>query len=155
MDDAEFKLTADAKLKQNSEYTVKTDLKKFTDFKGIKRDTVFQTKLKTANELDFTGVSGNVETIKDTISTVVVLQNLINKKLNYSQKVNTKKQFDFRKVIPGKYLLWGFKDRNKNGKYDYGNIKPFKKAEEFKFYPDTLNLRARWPVTDVMLNFDR
>jgi hypothetical protein len=155
MDDAEFKLTADAKLKQNSEYTVKTDLKKFTDFKGIKRDTVFQTKLKTANELDFTGVSGNVETIKDTISTVVVLQNLINKKLNYSQKVNTKKHFDFRKVIQGKYLLWGFKDRNKNGKYDYGNIKPFKKAEEFKFYPDTLNLRARWPVTDVMLNFDR
>jgi len=155
IDDAELKITADTKLKQNSEYSVKTDLKKFIDFKGIKRDTVYQTKLKTANELDFTGASGNVEKVKDSIGTVVVLQNLSDKKLNYSQKVNTKKQFDFKKVIPGKYLLWGFKDRNKNGQYDYGMIKPFKMAEEFKFYPDTLILRARWPVTDIILTFDK
>ena len=155
MDDAEYKITAESKLKQNSEYLVKTDLKKFTDFKDIKRDTIYQSKLRTANELDFSGVSGSIETVKDTTGTFVVLQNIPNKKLNYSQKVNSKKQYDFRKVIPGKYLLWGFKDRNTNGKYDNGTIKPFKMAEEFKFYPDTLNLRARWPVTDVILNFDR
>jgi hypothetical protein len=155
IDDAEFKLTTETKLKPNTEYIVKTDLKKFTDFKGIKRDTVTQTKLRTANELDFSGASGNVQAVKDTASTFVVLQNILNKKLNYSQKVNTKRQFNFKKVLPGKYLLWGFKDRNKNGKYDNGTIKPFKMAEEFKFYPDTLNLRARWPVTDVLLSFDR
>jgi len=155
LDDAQWKLTPDTKLKQNSEYLVKTDFKKFTDFKGIKRDTIYQTKLRTANELDFSGVSGNIETAHDTLSAIVVLQNITNKKLNYSQKVNTKKQYDFRKVIPGKYLLWGFKDRNKNGKYDNGTIKPFKLAEEFKYYPDTLNLRARWPVSDVILNFNK
>ena len=39
--------------------------------------------------------------------------------------------------------------------YDYGNVQPLQLAEEFTFYPDTLNLRARWPVGDVKINYKK
>jgi len=46
-------------------------------------------------------------------------------------------------------------ENNKNGKYDFGTISPFKFSEEFKFYPDTLNLRARWPIGGVNIDFQK
>jgi len=46
-------------------------------------------------------------------------------------------------------------ENNKNGKYDFGAIVPFKYSEEFKFYPDTLNLRARWTAGGISISFDK
>jgi len=46
IDDAELKITADTKLKQNSEYSVKTDLKKFIDLKALKGILFIRLNLK-------------------------------------------------------------------------------------------------------------
>ena len=152
IDDASFKLSIITKLKQSSDYMLKVDLRNYTDFSGNKVDSLFQNKFTTANELDFSGASGNVSN-KDSTQTMVVLESAETIKRTYHQKTDIKKNFDFKKVIPGKYLVWSYKDRNKNGKYDNGLITPFKYSEEFKFYPDTLNLRARWPVGGVHIEF--
>ena len=86
---------------------------------------------------------------------MVILESAETIKRTYQQKVDGKKKFDFKKVVPGKYLVWSFKDKNKNSKYDFGTIIPFKHSEEFKYYPDTLNLRARWPVGGVNIDFQK
>jgi len=154
-DDASFIISVATKLKQNSEYTLKVDLKKYYDVNGNKIDSVFQNKFTTSGELDFGGASGYVAGVADSLSTFVILQNAAQKKLSYTQELGKEKTFDFKKVVPGKYLLWGFIDANKNKKYDYGSVKPFVYSEEFKFYPDTLNLRARWPVGDLNISFEK
>ncbi len=153
-DDASFSIRLSEILKQSTDYTLKLDLKNYSDLSGNKIDSVFQNKFSTSNELDFSGVSGTVM-MNDTTLTYVVLEAAEMLKRTYNQKVDAKKNFDFKKVIPGKYLAWSFKDKNKNGKYDFGAITPFKLSEEFKYYPDTLNLRARWPVGGVSIDFQK
>lgn len=152
VDDALFRVNPIIKLKQNTEYTLKLDLKKYNDFCGNKVDSIFINKFTTSSELDFSGASGTVTGVSDSLNTIVVLQNTVQSKVVYKQKVGAKRNFDFKKVVPGKYLLWNFKDRNNNDKYDNGSIKPFSYAEEFRFYQDTLNLRTRWPVGDININ---
>ncbi len=51
----------------------------------------------------------------------------------------------------GRYVLWAYKDRNFNRKYDPGSPHPFVGAERFNYFPDTLKLRARWPLEGVKI----
>lgn len=149
-DDVLFQLSAKNKLKPGLEYIVKFNAKNLADISGKSVDTVYQRKFTTSTELDFSGASGVVEGADST--NVTVLESVSLPKKVYNQKNDSKKKFEFKKVIPGKYLIWTFKDKNKNGKYDSGSIQPFKYAEEFRYYNDTLNLRARWPVGDIIIN---
>lgn len=153
-DDAEFDVRIGTSLKQRTEYQLKIDLEEIKDASGNKRDTVYQTKFTTASELDFSGVSGKVVNDDDSANTFVVLKSVPPEKNLYKQKVKSNKTFNINKIVPGKYLLWGFIDSNKDSLYSYGSVKPFKHAEKFTFYPDTLNLRARWPVGEIRLNHD-
>lgn len=149
IDDAAFDILIKSKLKQKAEYTLEINLKDLVDIAENKVDSLYKYKFITASELDFSGVSGSVYFEKDSNNTFVVLENTENSKNYYKQKVNKENKFNFQKVIPGKYLIWSFIDKNNDGVYSYGKVKPFEFAEEFKFYPDTLNLRARWPVEGV------
>ncbi len=154
INDAECIVDIQTKLKPSSEYILMIDLKGLEDAVGNKIDSLYKFKFTTVGELDFSGASGSVKS-NDGTDLVVLLKNVEQNKISYQQKVDSKNNFDFKKIVPGKYLLWSFKDNGKNGKYDHGTIKPFNFAEEFKFYPDTLNLRARWPVVDISLSFDK
>ena len=153
-DDASFKINVLAKLKQSTDYNVNIDFRNYRDFAGNREDSLFKYKVTTANELDFSGASGIISGA-DTTHAVMMLQAVSGNKAIYSEKLASKKNFDFKKIVPGKYLIWGFLDRNKNDKYDFGSVLPFQYSEEFKYYPDTLNLRARWPVGDISISFDK
>ncbi|MBI1938540.1 MAG: Ig-like domain-containing protein [Ignavibacteriales bacterium] len=153
-DDAEFDIRIGTNLKQKTDYELKIDLRDIKDASGNKRDTVYESKFTTASELDFSGVSGNVVNSEDSANTFVVLKSVPPEKNIYKQKVKSNKTFSMKKIVPGKYLLWSFIDSNNDSVYSYGSVKPFKQAEKFTFYPDTLNLRARWPVGEIILNQD-
>ena len=150
-DDASFDVILKSKLKQRSEYQLDINLSKLSDAAGNRVDSVYKYKFTTTSELDFSGISGKVMIDSDTNDVIVVLESSDKNTNIYKQKIDKQKNFNINKVLPGKYLLWSFIDKDKNGKYTFGSVYPFKYAEEFKFYPDTLNLRARWPVGDVIL----
>ena len=147
IDDALFEIKIDSKLKQASDYFIYFDSKGFKDFSKKTVDTTYKFTITTNSELDFSAASGQIENSDS--SDVVFNLKSVNNKNNYSLNLKKKNKFNFEKVIPDKYLLWAFKDKIKNEKYDYGKINPFNYSEEFYFYPDTLNLRARWPVGDI------
>lgn len=148
IDDALFQLRINEKLKQANEYFFLFDARELKDFSNKMIDTTYRIKFTTSSELDYSGVSGKIID-NDSTDVVINLTQVVNKKNSYKQKLASTKKFEFPKVIPGKYLLWIYKDKNKNDKYDFGKVKPFTYSEEFKFYPDTLNLRARWPVGEI------
>ncbi len=61
--------------------------------------------------------------------------------------------FVWEHLREGKYLLWGFNDRDRRREYDGGEAYPYKPAERFAVYPDTLKIRIRWPLEGVQLRF--
>ncbi len=149
IDDAAFNIILKSRLRQASEYELKIDLSKIADLRGNKVDSVLSVNFTTANELEFSAVSGNVISKTDSSNIYVVLKSIDTGK-NYFKKAASNK-FEINKVTPGKYIMWNFIDSDGNGSYSYGSIKPYKYAEKFSYYPDTLNLRARWPVGGINL----
>ncbi len=150
IDDALFEIKLNNKLKQATDYYLFFDAKNLKNYSEKAIDTTYKFTFTTNSELEFTGASGKI--IDDDSTTLIVNLKSVNNKKNYIKKIDKNKYFNFEKVTPDKYLLWAFKDKNKNDKYDFGKIKPFEYSEEFYFYPDTLNLRARWPVGDIDFN---
>ncbi|MEJ2103465.1 MAG: Ig-like domain-containing protein [Ignavibacteriaceae bacterium] len=151
-DDATLVIKPTETLKQDKDYLLQLQLGKFVDLAGNNRDSVFTLKFKTISGLDFTGLSGFIINLDFDKHPILVLQSSENEELNYSRTI-TSNDFEFTRVIPGKYLLWCYLDENNNGEYDYGWPEPIKYSERFSFYPDTLNLRPRWEVTDLKFKF--
>jgi uncharacterized protein (DUF2141 family) len=52
-------------------------------------------------------------------------------------------------LMPGKYFLKGFLDKNGNGRQDVGMLKPLQFAEPFFIYPDTIKVRARFETAGL------
>ena len=82
----------------------------------------------------------------------VVLQDVNNKEAPMQTSVSNSYQFNFDRIMPGEYLIWAYVDKDSNNSYTFGKVDPLEFAEEFSFYPDTLNLRARWPVGDIEID---
>ena len=57
--------------------------------------------------------------------------------------------FIFNRVAEGRYLIDGYLDLDKNGKYSYGKINPFEYAEPFYYNTDTLRVRKRWETSGI------
>ena len=150
IDDASFEIIPAKYLEPEKDYLIKFDLSKFTDAAGNKIDSIYQYKFSTISGLDFTGVTGKIYNADNSKNPIIVLQNTKVGNLVYRQKLNNN-TFDFERVEAGKYMLWCYLDEDSSGTYNYGDLFPFKPAEEFSVYKDTLNLRPRWVQTD--LNF--
>ncbi len=152
IDDASFEIISTKKLDAAKDYIIEIDFSKFEDAAGNKLDSVYQYKFRTITGLEFTGVSGIILKINEDKNYVAILESVENEN-KYQQKAAADGSFSFQRVLPGKYRLWAFEDSDSSGTYNYGWPYPFKSAEEFSFYPDTLNLRARWTQTDLKFNF--
>ena len=152
-DNASLILKPSGRLKSGETYLVKLDLSKFEDAAGNKGDTIYTYRFTTINEIDFTGASGTIMNVQLTDNPYVILQSTENDGKKYAQYLQKGNKFEFNRVFPGKYLLWCFLDRDSSQTYDRGNPWPFKPSEDFSFYPDTLNLRARWGQMDIIYNF--
>lgn len=85
----------------------------------------------------------------------IVLNSVENKNKIEQRKINPDGKFEFERVMPGNYLLWIFEDSDSNNHYSFGNVDSNKFAETFKFYPDTLDLRPRWPIGDIEIDFNK
>jgi hypothetical protein len=150
INNAALEIKVDTELKPKTNYSISLKMKHFVDLAGNKVDTVISKRLVTVSDLDFSGVSGLV---KSELSNVkVVLQDVNNRDTPTQTSVNKSYQFNFDRIMPGEYLIWAYVDKDSNNSYTFGKVDPLEFAEEFSFYPDTLNLRARWPVGDIEID---
>ena len=147
---AAIKISTKDKLKQDSPFTINVDLNYIIDIAGNKKDTTIIKNISTIGELEFSGVSGIVKSKNDNVKVLLKQVGVSSKPTQVATEKN--KSFNFKRVLPGKYLVWAYIDADSNNEYSYGNLEPFKYAEYFKYYPDTLNLRARWPVGDIEID---
>ena len=151
-DDAALLIKPDENLRPDKDYLLKLQLGDFIDIAGNKKDSLFTLKFRTISGLDFTGLSGNVINLDYTKNPVLILESVETPQLKYEHKPNLDK-FEFTRVEPGKYFLWCYLDADSSGKYNYGWPEPIEFSERFSFHPDTLHLRPRWEVTDLVFRF--
>ncbi|HSD63751.1 MAG TPA: hypothetical protein VLB50_08125, partial [Ignavibacteriaceae bacterium] len=153
-DNATFRVIPRGRLKSGENYLLKLDFKRFKDIAGNYYDSVYTFKFSTIYEIDFTGASGIIVNVQLSDNPFVVLQSTDKTEgKTYQQYLQDGNKFEFNRVLPGKYLLWCFLDRDNNGAYNRGKPSPFTPSEDFSFYPDTLNLRARWGQMDIRYVF--
>lgn len=57
------------------------------------------------------------------------------------------------KLLPGNYTISAFIDRNDNGVYDYGTLRPYRLSEPFTAQPDTIRVRTRFESAGVIVEF--
>lgn len=152
INDAIFEIVLLNELETNQKIEFNITHNKINDVAGNSLDSVQTISLETLSGREFTGLSGNVDISECSDNCVVVIKNIDIKNLSYSTKVTETNKFKFERILPGKYIIHTFLDNDTSGIYNYGSVVPFKLSEKFFIYPDTLNLRARWPVGDVLIS---
>lgn len=149
IDDAQFQIKILNTLKPEEKLELNIDNLKLWDTAENKLDTVKTVEIETLSGREFSGVSGTIDLSQTDQKVEVVLEGIEKLNTKYYTSVMSDHSFEFERVLPGKYLIWCFFDKDSNGVFNYGSINPFEYSERFYSYPDTLNLRARWPVGDV------
>ncbi len=156
IDDASFRILPAGNLEANKDYLIKINLSGFKDAAGNSyTDSVYTYKFRTINGLDFTGVSGSVIDADYKNNPYLVLQSLDQNKITYNKELSNSSKYSFERIQPGKYFLWGYYDTDSSKTYSYGKPFPYKPSEKFFYYPDTLNLRPRWTITNIDFSFGR
>ena len=153
MDNSSFVIKPKIQLQPSKIYDIRINAKNIKDVSGNFVDTVYNYRFSTISGLDFTGVSGSVDSLDLNKNPKLVLQSASSQDKKYQLGLESSK-FNFTRIEAGKYLLWCYYDRDSSNTYTYGKLYPFQPSEEFFFYPDTLNLRPRWSVTDVKFNLN-
>lgn len=151
-DNASFKIISSIDLLPVKDYEIILDLNKFRNQNGSAADSNYVYNFTTINALNFSGITGKVKNIETDLPVYLILEGIGNNKI-YKQLLNKSRKFEFERVVAGKYYLWSFIDSDKNGKYSFGNILPYKPAEQFIYLNSSLDLKPRWMQTEVILDF--
>lgn len=118
-------------------------------------DSVFFHKLVVLDSIQTGSLSGKIESDSAEITSplIVVLKN-INQGKEIRRRVLSKPGFfTFSYVPPGSYILECFEDKDGNGKYFYGSIKPYRPSENYIQYGKTIDIRAGWDTEEILLRF--
>ncbi len=152
INDASFKILIKEKLNFRKKYLLKINMKLLKDIAGNSVDSVHTFSFNCMNKLDYSGVSGKFDVKIDSNSNVIAeLYSAGGNNIIYKKHV-VNSQFEFNNVYPDKYFLWYYIDPDSSGSFNYGKVFPFEPSERFNYYPDTLKLRPRWPVGDIILH---
>jgi hypothetical protein len=83
---------------------------------------------------------------------ILVARNVSRKEpKEYTAHLSKTGPFVLNDLLEGKYILQAFRDRNGDKQYSTGRVFPFQSSERFTEFPDTLKLRARWPLEGIEL----
>lgn len=116
----------------------------FTDFFGKQNDTL-KSQLRTQTYADYGNVVINLQNVKEF---PVIIQLTTEKGVIQTEKYSTgSTSISFNNVKPGKYFLRLVYDTNENGIWDSGSFLQRRQAEKVVYFPDVLDVRANWDVT--------
>lgn len=116
----------------------------FTGFFGKENDTI-KTQVRTQAFSDYGNLVINLQNVREF---PVILQLTTEKGVVQAEKYSTgNTSINFQNVKPGKYLLRLIYDTNENRIWDTGSFLERRQPEEVVYYPEVLDVRANWDVT--------
>lgn len=126
------------------EYSLEVDSAAFEDIYGLASKPIKQ-GFK-VNSLDTYGtLLVNITSLHD-LPLIVQLLDAQDKMVKETKTVNGVAEFYYLK--PQKYYMRLIVDRNNNGKWDTGNYDSDHQAEEVYYYPEAIECKAKWDLTE-------
>lgn len=126
------------------EYSLEVDSAAFKDIYGLASKPIKQ-GFK-VNSLDTYGtLLVNITSLHD-LPLIVQLLDAQDKVVKEVKTVNGVAEFYYLK--PQKYYMRLIVDRNNNGKWDTGNYDSDQQAEEVYYYPEVIECKAKWDLTE-------
>ena len=126
------------------EYSLEVDSAAFEDIYGLASKPIKQ-GFK-VNSLDTYGtLLVNITSLHD-LPLIVQLLDAQDKVVKETKTVNGVAEFYYLK--PQKYYMRLIVDRNNNGKWDTGNYDSDLQAEEVYYYPEAIECKAKWDLTE-------
>lgn len=126
------------------EYSLEVDSAAFKDIYGLDSKPIKQ-GFK-VNSLDTYGtLLVNITSLHD-LPLIVQLLDAQDKVVKETKTVNGVAEFYYLK--PQKYYMRLIVDRNNNGKWDTGNYDSDQQAEEVYYYPEVIECKAKWDLTE-------
>ena len=126
------------------EYSLEVDSAAFEDIYGLASKPIKQ-GFK-VNSLDTYGtLLVNITSLHD-LPLIVQLLDAQDKMVKETKTVNGVAEFYYLK--PQKYYMRLIVDRNNNGKWDTGNYDSDQQAEEVYYYPESIECKAKWDLTE-------
>ena len=156
LSDASVELTPTVSLASKTWYVCRVGVRGITDLFGKRgRDSLKVFRFQTIDEELFSSIEGTVSDFDSANrkgDLIVIARNIaMHQSKDYQIRLEQDGPFALRAIVEGKYVLLCYRDRNGNKKYDSGLMRPYQPSERFVQYPDTLKVRARWPLEGVEL----
>ena len=118
-------------------------------------DSIYSIKINTKDRLGYGRLTGMIvnQQIQQLVVEAVSIENSVDR---YPTVVNSDSTFELNTLPSGKYTLLFFEDADNSQDYSYGEVLPFKPAEWFYVYPDTIDIRANWDyeLKEINLGLD-
>ena len=118
-------------------------------------DSVYSIKITTKDRLGYGRLTGTIvnHQIQQLAVEAISIENSAGR---YPTVVNSASTFEINTLPSGKYTLFFFDDADGSQNYSYGEVLPFKPAEWFYVYPDTIDIRANWDyeLKEINLGLD-
>lgn len=140
----EFKVSFDKKERQTYQLTALPGA--FTGFFGRENDTI-KIQLRTQAFSDYGNLVINLQNVREF---PIILQLTTEKGVVQAEKYSTgDTTINFQNIKPGKYLLRLVYDSNENRVWDSGSFLQRRQPEKVVYFPDVLDIRANWDVTQT------
>ena len=155
---AEVTFSPAALLKSKMKYSVRVNVDSVFDEAGNAcLDSSIAFTFETLNQDTLTGISGLVSDENPDARGKFYLEaeQASREKLSYDVVLDSTGAFQFDSMLPGIYLLGGYRDEDGNGNYSHGSVIPFQPAERFLLHPDSIKVRSRWPSEGEKLIFKK
>ncbi|MDP6685082.1 MAG: Ig-like domain-containing protein [Candidatus Marinimicrobia bacterium] len=118
-------------------------------------DSLHSIKINTRDRLGYGRLTGKIATqqLQHLAVEAISIENSADR---YPTVVNSGSTFEINTLPSGKYTILFFQDADGSQNYSYGEVLPFKQAEWFYFYPDTIDIRANWDyeIKDIELGLE-
>ena len=132
----------------NDNYKIQFYPEAMVDFWGQTHDTlIYNVKTRPISEY------GNLflQILREDKSPFILeLVDLKNKMIRRYDKINDDDYYEFKYLLPGKYLFRYIRDKNGNKKWDTGNYLKKIQPEMVYFSSDTIDLRANWDINQQL-----
>jgi uncharacterized protein (DUF2141 family) len=134
----------DHKWEPEKSYEFHIDSASIASIYNLKNNTTkFDFKIKSLDEYS------TLKIIPATFDSLLVFQLLDDKDKLLAYKKAVAKGTVFEYLKPGSYYLRGFRDINRNGKWDTGDISERRQPEEMFYYSKKMTLRANWEFEET------
>ena len=143
--------------KSGGKYTIRMNLEEISDLRGNSMpDSLWSSKFHVVANDTFGIISGTViDDFKKEVAFHLTAVPFHMDARELKVKADPDGIFQFDKVLPGKYFLSAYGDRDGNGTYSLGSPVPYIKSERFFQGSDTVYVRSRWETTDHKIIFGK